>query len=712
MNTKIRANGRTTPVVRYRALGTGKLLGLFTFALACISGMAGTLLALPLLAAQPASAWEYWGGDPGGQRFSPLAQITPTNVGNLMRAWEFHTGDLESRPPAVMAQTKFEATPLFVEDSLILCSPFNEVIALDPGTGSVKWRYDPKISTSQRPANRYDCRGVAYWADDRAMEGAACRSRIFMGTNDARIIALDAKTGAPCADFGEKGEVKIDVGKALLWPGEFQITSPPVVSRGLVVVGSSIADNVRVDAPLGVVRAFDARTGAARWSFDPLVHDGVSAGAANVWAPMSSDESRGLLFLPTTSPSPDFWGGKRPGNNEHADSVVALRTETGELAWSFQTVHHDVWDYDLPAQPTLARIDTGDGLRDVVIQPTKQGFVFVLDRDTGKPVWPVEERVVPQGGVEGEKLSPTQPFPTHVPALMSQKFSLDDIFKPVPFIGNASCEAQLASARNDGLYTPPSTQGTVVFPMTGGGVNWGGAAYDPVNQILYANTSYAIHLVKLIPRAEVEVLKRPPGADFGPQRGAPFAVTRVVAMSRLGAPCNKPPWGTLVAVDLKAGKILWRSIVGTTEDRAPLGISFKWGMPLVNGAAITAGGLVFTGAMDAYLRAFDAKSGEELWQGRLPVPGVANPMTYLWKGEQYVAIAAGGHSESGATIGDSVVAFRLARAGETPSLWSRTIDRPGGRFWSKAIVFVLALASIAVALWRWRRRATLRKAAI
>ena len=438
--------------------------------------MAGTLLALPLLAAPPASAWEYWGGDAGGQQFSPLAQITPANVGNLMRAWEFHTGDLEGRPPAVMAQTKFEATPLLVEDSLILCSPFNEVIALDPGTGSVKWRYDPKISTSRRPANRYTCRGVAYWVDGGAMEGAACRSRIFMGANDARIVALDAKTGAPCADFGENGEVKIDVGKALVWPGEFQITSPPVVSRGLVVVGSSIADNVRVDAPLGVVRAFDARTGAARWSFDPLVHDGISAGAANAWAPMSSDKSRGLVVsCRRRRPSPDFWGGKRPGEvTQHA--IPSSRSRTGYRragVWSFQTIHHDLWDYDLPAQPTLARIDTGDGLRDIVIQPTKQGFVFVLDRDTGKPVWPVEERPVPQGGVEGETLSPTQPFPTHVPALMPQKFSLDDIFKPLPFIGNASCEAQLVSARNDGLYTPPSTQGTVIFPMTGGGVDLG-----------------------------------------------------------------------------------------------------------------------------------------------------------------------------------------------------------------------------------------------
>jgi len=668
-----------------------------------------SFIAVAWLTASPSLAWEYWGGDQGGTRFSKLAQITPANVGDLLRAWEFHTGDLEGRPPAAMARTKFEATPLFVEDSLILCSPFNEVIALDPGTGAPKWRYDPKVSNSQRPANRYNCRGVAYWVDGQAAEGAACRSRIFMGTNDVRVIALDAKTGIPCADFGDNGQVRIDVGKELLWPGEFQITSAPVVSRGVVVVGSSIADNVRVDAPLGVVRAFDARTGRPRWTFDPLVHDGISAGHSNVWAPMSADDERGLVFLPTTSPSPDFFGGKRLGNDEHANSVVALKSETGELVWAFQTVHHDVWDYDLPAQPTLARIDTGDGPRDVVIQPTKQGFVFVLDRDTGKPVWPVEERAVPQGSVEGEQLSPTQPFPTHVPALMPQKFSLDDVFR-LPIIGSPSCDAQLATARNEGLYTPPSTQGTIIFPMTGGGVNWGSAAFDPVNQILYANTTYAIHLVKLIPAAEAEDVKPPPVGELGRQWGAPFAMTRVVAKSKLGLLCNKPPWGEMVAVDLKAGKILWRSRVGTSEDRAPLGLAFKWGTPLVNGVAITAGGLVFTGAMDAYLRAFDAKSGDELWQGRLPVPGVANPMTYLWRGEQYVAIAAGGHSESGTSIGDSVVAFRLPRDGEAPSLWSRTIDRPGGRFWSKAIAVALAIGLMIVALWRWRRRVKLRPA--
>jgi quinoprotein glucose dehydrogenase len=666
--------------------------------------LSGLFTALLLVANASVFGWDHWGADLGGSRFSKLDQITPANVGNLVRAFVFHTGDLQARAPELMARTKFEATPLLVEDSLIFCSPFNEVIALDPGTGAPKWRYDPKISPTQRPANRYNCRGVAYWVDTKAAENAVCRARIFMGTNDARMIALDAKTGVPCADFGDHGEIKLDAAKPLLWPGEFQITSAPVVSRDVVVVGSAISDNTRVDGPAGTVHAFDARSGKLRWSWDPLVRDGIEAGAANVWAPMSADEARGLLFLPTSSPSPDFWGGKRPGDNAHANSVVALRTETGELVWSFQTVHHDVWDYDVPAQPTLTRIDTGAGLRDVVIQPTKQGFVFVLDRDTGHPVWPVEERAVPQGAAEGEQLSPTQPFPTHVPALLPQQFSAADIFKPFLGLGNSACEQQLSGLRNEGLFTPPSTQGTLFYPMTGGGVNWGGAAFDPVNQILYANVSRAIHIIKLIPRAEVEALKPAKGFDLGEQRGAPFAMTRRVALSPLGFPCNKPPWGETVAVDLKAGKILWRSTVGTSEDRAPLGIAFKSGTPLPNGVVITAGGLIFTGAMDAYLRALDAKTGEELWQGRLPVPGLANPMTYFWKGEQYVAIAAGGHSEAGTTIGDSLVAFRLARPGEAPSLWSRTIDRPGGRFLSGALAISLTILLLGIGFWRWRRR--------
>src|SRR5947209_4326571 len=388
---------------------------------------------LALLFVAPALAWEHWGGDRGGQRFSPLSAITRDTIGNLVKAWQFRTGDLDRRAPAVMARTKFQATPLFVEDSVIFCSPFNEVIALDPGTGAQKWRYDPKIDTNVRAANRFNCRGVAFWIDEQAADGAACRSRIVSNTNDARVIALDARTGVPCAGFGNAGEVAIDIGEPRPVAGEFQITSAPVIGRGVIVVGSAIGDNRSVDAPSGTVRGFDARSGRLRWAWDPLGHDGIVAGHANGWAPMSVDEQRGLVFLPTGSASPDFWGGQRPGNNEHANSVVALRIESGELAWSFQTVHHDVWDYDVPAQPTLARIDTGDGLRDVVIQPTKQGFLFVLDRDSGKPVWPVEERAVPQGGVAGELLSPTQPFPTHLPVLVPQTISSDDVFGLVPF---------------------------------------------------------------------------------------------------------------------------------------------------------------------------------------------------------------------------------------------------------------------------------------
>lgn len=643
------------------------------------------IAAIAALFAVPVMAWEHWGGDAGGTRFSAHGQITPDNAPRLIEAWTFHTGDLVARTPQQLRRSKFEATPLLVEDSLIFCTPFNEVIALDPATGRARWRYDPGVPADVRPANRWVCRGVTHWRDDRAAAGAACASRIFMGTNDARVIALDAKTGQPCDGFGKAGEVKLDPGAPLEYAGEFQVTSPPVVARDVVVVGSAFADNRRVDAPRGIVRAFDVRTGEARWTFDPLIRDGIAAGHANVWAPMTVDPARGLVFLPTSSPSPDFFGGKRPGDNKHANSVVALKIDSGELAWSFQTVHHDVWDYDVSSQPTLARIDIGAGPRDVVIQATKMGFVFVLDRDTGQPLWPVEERPVPQNAVAGESLSPTQPFPTHLPPLVPQQL---DRTKPygVTFWDRDACGEQLKAGRYDGLFTPPSTEGSILFPMTGGGVNWGGVAYDPVRQILIANTSRAAHRVTLIPRAQAQNYKPPSGTDFGPQRGAPFAMTRALVASPLGMPCNPPPWGAMVAVDLKAGKVLWESKVGTTEDIAPLGLALNTGTPLVSGVVATAGGVIFTGAMDSYLRAFDASNGRELWQGRLPVPGVANPMTYTLNGEQYVVIGAGGHSESGTSIGDSVVAFRLPRDGEAPSWWSLYVDRPGGRLRAGAIV--------------------------
>lgn len=649
--------------------------------------------------------WTDWGGDPGGSRYAPLSEITPANADQLIEAWRYSTGDLERRPEKATRRSKFESTPIRVGDSLVFCSPYNEVIALDPGTGAEKWRFDPQISTEQRPGNRYNCRGVTAWKDDRAAPDMPCATRLFMGTNDARLIALDARNGARCSDFGTNGEVKIEPGMELEWPGEFQITSPPIAAAGIVAVGSAISDNRRAGAPPGVVRAFDARSGAPAWTFDPMAASAIAPGHANVWAPMSVDVARGLVFLPTSSPSPDFWGGLRPGDDKDSDSVVALRLATGEKVWAFQTVHHDVWDYDLPAQPTLATLTLDGRVRDVVIQATKTGFVFVLDRDNGEPIWPVEERPVPQGGAEGETLSPTQPFPTHLPPLVPQKLDPDtDAWGLLGFWDEAACRDAFKAARNEGLFTPPSIQGTILFPMTGGGVNWGGVAFDPDRQILYANTSRAVHLVTLHPAAELDSLDDA-GHEVGPQAGTPFAMTRQIMLSPLGLPCNRPPWGRTVALDLRAGKILWESTLGTTEDRAPLGLALSTGMPAVNGVVVTKGGVLFSGAMDAYLRAFDAASGAELWQGRLPAPGIANPMSYEWQGSQYVVIAAGGHSEEGTTLGDSVVAFRLPHPNEGgPSLWSRTIGRPGGRFWAMAAGAGLVLLALIAMVRRARRR--------
>ncbi len=728
--------------------------------------MRAGLVAVAALAGASAHAaepgWAHYGGDAGGTRYSAAAQITPANVDGLRRQWLYRTGDAARRDPALMKRIKFQTTPILVDDKLVLCSAFNEVIALDPGTGTERWRFDPKVATDRRPANRYNCRGVAQWRDPLAAPGQACATRIYTGTVDARVIALDARDGKPCRDFGNAGTVQIDPG-ALRWDGEFQITSAPVAASagesGVVVVGSSVGDNGRADAPSGRVRAFDARSGALRWSWDPLAPDAppgapsaaavatlaasqaasgaapaaapasegaaasapplqasataaapAGAGAANVWAPMSVDERRGLVFLPTSSPSPDFYGGQRPGNNGHADSVVALHLADGALAWAFQVVKHDVWDYDLPAQPTLATFPVAGAMRDVVVQATKQGFVFVLDRDTGVPVYPVEERAVPQGGVLGEVLSPTQTFPADLPPLVPQTLRPETLFGLMGF-DRDQCRERLAGLRNDGLYTPPSTQGTVVYPMTGGGVNWGGVAIDP-GGVVYVNTSRAAHVVTLIPRAQFAQVKAAnPDKEVRPQNGTPFGMKRELLLSPLGMPCNPAPWGTLAALDLRSKKILWERRLGTTEEIAPLGLALKTGTPNFGGPVATAGGLVFIGAaMDRYLRAFDAAGGAELWRGRLPAAAIATPMSYVWQGRQYVVVAAGGHGEIGAATSDAIVAFALPAPGEAPRSWSdRTLDQPGMRFALTLAAAGVALLVVVVTGVRWRRRARARR---
>ncbi len=637
------------------------------FALMLVGVVAGALPGF----AQQGGGWTHYGGDAGGSRYSASAAITPDTVGDLEIAWQYATGDIEARPDAV-TRSASEGTPILAGGALRLCTPFNEIVSLDPATGEEQWRYDPQIPTDYMPANQFICRGVAYWQDPQAGGGSECAERIFMGTNHGRLIAVDATTGRPCTLFGENGTVAIDPGMDLWWPGEFQITSPPVTVGGTVIVGSAIGDNARADAPKGAVRAFDARTGTPRWEFDAVARGAVEqpgswqgeqaarTGHANVWAPMSVDEARGLVFLPTSSPSPDFYGGERPGDNRYANSVVALDGATGTVRWHFQTVHHDVWDYDLPAQPSLVTINKGDGPRDVVVQVAKTGFVFVLDRDTGEPVFPVDEVPVPQDGASGEVLSPTQPMPQKPPALVPHSIVPDDAWG-LTFWDRGRCRDAIAQYRNDGLFTPPSEQGTLMFPFSGGGANWGGMAFNPQSQLMYVNTSRALHVVKLIPRDDFADAKAAePGKEISPQAGTRYGMKRDLVLSPLSLPCNKPPFGVLHAIDLSTGDIAWEATLGTVRDIAPVPLPWKLGTPNFGGPLVTAGGLVFIGAaMDDYLRAFDAATGDEVWKGRLPGGGQATPMTYEWQGRQYVVISAGGHSRSTTTLNDKLVAFAL-----------------------------------------------------
>jgi len=638
--------------------------GLFVL-IAALSLAAACSRPPPAAAPQADVEWPFYGSDQGGERFSTASQITPANVRALKAAWTFSTGD-EATKGAALHHASFENTPIMAGGRLYVCSPFNEVAALDPATGRPLWRFDPRIDPAVRYPNDDVCRGVAYWRDPAPVPGAPCAERVFVNTNDRRLIALDAATGRACPAFGRGGTVDVAQGVVFNRPGEMQITSPPVVARGVVMVGSSIDDNQRAKEISGAVRAFDARTGAAKWRWDPLASAPTSivAGAANVWAPMSIDEARRLVFLPTTSPSPDFWGGLRPGDDGDADSVVALNVQTGARVWAFKTVRHDVWDYDNPAQPTLAMVNWQGSPRAAVLQPTKQGLLFTLDRDTGQPVIPVQERAVPQGGAPGEALSPTQPFPLAPRPLAPSVIDAKDAFGLFPWEKD-QCRRQIAAARHEGLFTPPSLQGTIIYPFTGGGVNWGGLAFDPGRQVAFVNTSNGMHLVTLIPRAKFAAAKAAePHVEISPQEGAPFGMRREVMRSHIGLPCNPPPWGQLHAVDMRTGAILWEVPLGTTADIAPgsqllLGNS---GTPNFGGPIATASGLVFIGAaMDNYLRAFDAASGRQLWRGRLSGGGQATPMTYVWKGRQYVVIAAGGHSKTDTKRGDQVIAFSLPR---------------------------------------------------
>jgi quinoprotein glucose dehydrogenase len=620
---------------------------------------------LPTHAGEPATGWPVVGGAQGGGHFTPLTQITAANVGQLQEAWVYRTGDYSSGTPGHRATT-FEATPILANDALYFCTPYNRVIALQVETGKPIWSHEPepKLDRAYDRQHSLICRGVSYWQEPAPDPNKPCQTRIFQGVLDGRLEALDARTGQLCADFAAGGTIdlnKMDNGSVGV--GEVNLTSAPVVFEDLVIVGSAISDNHAVNMPSGFVRAFDARTGQERWHWSPIPEAlRNQTGAGNAWAPMAVDTPRGILYAPTTSPSPDFWGGLRTDPLPGVDAVVALNIRTGALIWQFQTVHHNLFDYDPPAQPTL--IDVKRNGRDIpaVAQPTKVGFLWVLDRETGQPLFPVVERGVPQSDVPGEHSAPTQPVPLLPPPLALQRVTDADIWGLTP-IDRDACLQRIHALRNDGLFTPPSLRGSLVVPYFGGGSNWGGMGYDPQSHTAILNVMNVPGYVRLFPSSDYAKLKRAGGSDeVAPMIGAPFGMQRGLLLSPLGIPCVRPPWGTISAVDLDTGEIRWQHPFGT-QPIGFLGLSTpaSWGAPNLGGPLVTASGLFFIGATpDGMFRAWDMQTGTTLWQHALPYPGVATPMSFRTAdGRQFVVIAAGGSILLHSPIGDALVAFAL-----------------------------------------------------
>jgi quinoprotein glucose dehydrogenase len=639
------------------------------------------LAAMPLAAgAGEVADWRYTEGSPGGGRYSPLADIDATNVEGLREVWRYQHGDFfkGSFPFEVNRGTAFEGTPLVIDGRLFFTTPLNRVIALDAETGAELWTFDPGLERGHAYANMWINRGVAYWKD--AGSTSACAERLFLGTLDARLIALDVTTGQPCAGFGTDGGVNLLDGIApLADPIEYNVTSPPTVVGDVVVVGSSIADLLRPNAPPGDVRGFDARTGALRWTFHTIPHAGEPghetwengielAGAANVWSTITADLERGLVFLPVSTATDDFYGGDRLGANLYSDSVVALEAATGKIRWHFQTVHHDLWDYDLAAPPVLLTLRREAGEVDAVVQATKHGLVFVLDRETGEPLFPVEERPAPASDVPGERAWPTQPFPVKPPPLVPHRLDETSLYAPTPEHREA-CAKKLRPLRNEGIFTPPSLGGSVLYPYTGGGANWSGASFDPARRLLVVPVNNKVHVLKLrkvsddgVGEGKAQPLR---GLTLrgmwwiltGRGTGLRYQTSPLSGRTVLqhdGVPCNPPPWGKLVAVDVDRGEIVW-SVSTSTGDDDP-------GWNAYGPALATAGGLVFHGATRfPVMRVHDTATGKRVATFPLPAGLHAGPISVRTRpdGPQLLIVAAGGHVGIGSPLGDYVIAYAL-----------------------------------------------------
>jgi quinoprotein glucose dehydrogenase len=619
--------------------------------------------------AQTSADWPTFGGDAGGGQYSALEQVSAANVGRLKLAWTHNSGD----------KAWLQATPIHANNSLYYCTPMNRVIALDPVTGKERWRFDPHKDDGgegliDQPRQTVRCRSVAYWEAPEPRAGIPCEKRVFKGDINGNVYAIDADTGKSCRDFGASAG---HPGYASHWDfegngvGPRHTTSGPIVIDDIVVAAVGVEDSP-VDASDGFVRAFDVRSGELRWEFNPIPPEHVhETGAANVWSTLSADLERGLVFLPTTSPSSDFFGGTRKFKIPYATATVALAAKTGEPVWHYQVVHHDIYDYDLPGHPLLVTIKKDGEAREVAIQQTKAGYLFVFDRDDGEPVFPIEERPVPASDVPGEQASATQPFPLLPEPFARTMLSRDDMFG-MTILGRSWCQKRFDELRYEGMFTPPSEGGTLHFPGFGGGGNWGGAAFDPNSNLLVIKSMTIGTQHWLIPNEGGAITPMPadgdaevPGSSYRDGTGDPMPGTRYSTKTEnfeapSGVPCTPPPWGTLTAIDMDSGKVKWQRPFGQSRR---YGVTFpeSWGSAIIGGPIVTAGGIVVMGAsMDKKLRILDINTGAELWQDKLPYAGMAVPMTYMANGKQYIVIAAGGNRRAFTEEGDAIVAYTLS----------------------------------------------------
>lgn len=629
--------------------------------------------------------WLSYGNTERGDRFSSADQINPDNVKNMELAWRYRTRVREQFNVPGKKSLSFQATPIKVGDNLYFCTPYSMAISLDADTGEERWRFNPEVSEGYAPV---PCRGVSYYTGSGTND--FCDQRILMAATDNRLHALDLKTGEHCPDFGSDGIVDLTVGMGKNPPLYQYTTSAPTVIGDTVVLGGGHMDNQSNDEPPGVIRAFNARSGQLLWAWEVLEpksrkslakNGSYVRNTPNAWSVFSADSTLGLVYIPTGNTPPDYFGGLRtPAQDRYSSSIVALDVATGNVSWHFQTVHHDIWDLDIASQPVLADIDTPQGKRAALIAPTKRGDIFVLDRRTGEPLLPIQEKPVPQGTVDGEWLSLTQPYQPDFPSFAPPDLHEADMWGATLF-DQMLCRIKFRQYRYEGQFTPPSLQGTISYPANFGVINWGSVAVDPERQIMIVNSSWLPFINTLIPREEADALGiKPMGSESTElsqhgsaaakipwaqaQAGTPYAVKAPAFLSPLGFPCHQPPWGIIAGVDLKTNNVLWQQPFGTSRDAAPLGLPLPLGVFSQGGAVVTRSGLAFIGAaIDNFIRAYSVETGEELWKARIPAGGQATPMTYVSKrtGRQYVVIAAGGHSSLQTTQGDYLMAYTLPR---------------------------------------------------